>query len=238
MAGFIDIHCHILPGLDDGPEGLQESLAMVRMAADDGISHIFCTPHVHPGVYETNADSIKRARDELRVTVSNGIKLFFGGDVRITPDLPERLANREVPTLGGSPYLLIEFPPQIMPHYISGLIFNLTQKGLIPIVTHPERCIYLAKDFTALKVLRAQGCMVQLTAMSLTKDVSEQIRKITFAMIAKGLVDFIASDAHGTGHRSPILSKAYNEVLRRFGKDVTETIFFKNPLKILESVTE
>jgi protein-tyrosine phosphatase len=236
--GFIDIHCHVLPGLDDGPESVEDSLEMVKMASDDGISHIFCTPHVYPEVYDTDADSIKRARDELRSKVSNGMKLFFGGDVRITPDLPERLANQEVPTLSGSPYLLVEFPSQIIPPYTSRLILNLRRNGLIPIVTHPERCAYFAKDFTGLRVLREQGCMFQLTAMSLTKDVVKEVRKITYAMIENGFADFIASDAHSTGHRAPILSTAYEAVWRQFGKDLADRLFFKNAQKILDSVTE
>jgi protein-tyrosine phosphatase len=235
---FVDIHCHILPGIDDGPENIEESLEMLRMANADGTSHIFCTPHVYPGVYDTNAAGIKQARDELKSAMPNEIKLFFGGDVRITPDLEERLANREVPTLNGSPYLLVEFPSQIIPHYASRLIFGLRRIGLIPIITHPERCVYFAKDFTGLRVLRKQGCMFQLTAMSLTKDVAREVRKATLAMIENGFADFIASDGHSTGHRAPVLSKAYNEVVRLFGKDLAETIFFENPQKILESVTE
>lgn len=236
--GFIDIHCHILPGIDDGPESVEESLDMVRMAANDGTSSIFCTPHVYPGVYDTDTESIKLARDELKSMVPNGMKLFFGGDVRITPDLPERLANQEVPTLSGSPYLLVEFPSQIIPHYTGRLIFNLKRKGLIPIITHPERCAYFAKDFTGLQVLREQGCMFQLTAMSLTKDVVKEVRKITYAMIENGFADFIASDAHSTGHRAPILSTAYEAVQRQFGKDLADRLFFKNAQKILDSVTE
>ena len=238
MTGFIDIHCHILPGLDDGPGSVEESLEMVEMATNDGISHIFCTPHVYPGVYDTNTDSIKRALGELKSMMPNGTKLLFGGDVRITPDLTERLAKREVPTLNGSPYLLLEFPSQIIPHYISGLIFSLRRNGLIPIVTHPERCAYFARDFSGLTVLREQGCLFQLTAMSLLKDVAKEVRKVTFAMIEKGFVDFIASDAHSTGHRAPVLSKAYNEVQRQFGKELAREIFFENPQKILESITE
>jgi protein-tyrosine phosphatase len=236
--GFIDIHCHILPSLDDGPESVEESLEMLKMASDDGISHIFCTPHVYPDVYNTNTDSIKQARDELKNKVSNGVKLFFGGDVRIMPDLVERLAKQEVPTLNGSPYVLVEFPSQMIPHYTSRLIFNLRQNGLIPIVTHPERCVYFAKDFTGLKVLRQQGCMFQITAMSLLKDVGKEARKNTLAMIEKGFADFIASDAHNTGYRAPVLSKAYDEVQRLFGKEVTRHIFFENPQKILEAMTE
>ena len=236
--GFIDIHCHILPGLDDGPEHMDESLEMVRMAANDGTSHIFCTPHVYPEVYDTNQDSVKQARDELKNRVSNGVKLFFGGDVRIVPDLLERVMRQEVPTLSGSPYLLLEFPSQIIPYYTGRLIFDMRRQGLIPIVTHPERCAYFARDFTGLHVLRDQGCMFQLTAMSLTKDVAKQLRKLTHAMIENGFADFIASDAHSTRQRAPVLSKAYDEVQRHFGKDLADKLFFNNPQKILDAVTE
>ena len=236
--GFIDIHCHILPGVDDGPETVEESLEMVEMAAESGTSHIFCTPHVYPEVYDTNQDSIKRAVGELTSELSNRVKLFFGGDVRIVPDLIERLEKQEVPTLNGSPYLLIEFPSQIIPHYTGRLIFNLRRQGLIPIVTHPERCACFARDFTALQVLRDQGCMFQLTAMSLLKDVTKQLRKVAYTMIENGFADFIASDGHSPRHRAPVLSKAYNEIRRRFGQNLAEEIFFENPQKILESISE
>lgn len=236
--GFIDIHCHILPRIDDGPDSVEESLEMVRMAANDGTSCIFCTPHVYPDVYDTTTESIKQARDELQSMVPNGTKLFVGGDARIVPDLVERLEKQEVPTLGGSPYLLIEFPSQVIPYYTGRLIFNLRQKGLIPIVTHPERYAYFAKDFAALRVLRDQGCMFQLTAMSLTREVAKELRKVTYNMIENGFADFIASDGHSTRHRAPILSRAYEEVRRQFGKDFTERVFFKNPQQILDSVTE
>ncbi len=118
----------------------------------------------------------------------------------------------------------------MIPHYTNRLIFNLRQTGVVPIVTHPERCVYCAKDFTGLKVLRNLGCMFQLTAMSLLKDVPNEIRKNTFAMIENGFADFIAWDGHSTGHRAPVLSKAYDEVQHRFGKDLADKIFFKNPL--------
>jgi len=236
--GFIDIHCHILPGVDDGPETVEESLEMVEMAAESGTSHIFCTPHVYPEVYDTNQDSIKRAVGELTSELSNRVKLFFGGDVRIVPDLIERLEKQEVPTLNGSPYLLIEFPSQIIPHYTGRLIFNLRRQGLIPIVTHPERCACFARDFTALQVLRDQGCMFQLTAMSLLKDVTKQLRKVAYTMIENGFADFIASDGHSTRHRAPVLSKAYDEIRRRFSQNLAEELFFENPQKILASVVE
>ena len=236
--GFIDIHCHILPGVDDGPETVEESLEMVEMAAESGTSHIFCTPHVYPEVYDTNQDSIKRAVGELVNKLPDRVKLFFGGDVRIVPDLVERLEKQEVPTLNGSPYILIEFPSQILPHYTGRLIFNLRRKGLIPIVTHPERCACFARDFTALQVLRDQGCMFQLTAMSLLKDVTKQLRKVAYTMIENGFADFIASDGHSPRHRAPVLSKAYDEIRRRFSQNLAEELFFENPQKILASVVE
>jgi len=236
--GFIDIHCHILPGLDDGPETIEDSLEMLEMAKDDGITHIFCTPHVYPGVYDTDMQMIRRTRDELREAGSNGIKLLLGGDVRITPDLPERVKRQIAPTLNGSRYLLIELPSQIMPHYISTIIFNLRQKGIVPIITHPERCMYFARDFTTLKVLREQGCMFQITAMSITQDAGKGAQKVALSMIEEGFGDFVASDAHSTGRRSPVLSRAYKEIQGRFGKEVAHRLFFENPAAILQSIKE
>ena len=234
--GFIDIHCHILPGLDDGPETIEQSLEMLKIAADDGISHIFCTPHVYPGVYDNNTAGIRRAVDELQKRAENDVSLYSGGDVRVVPDLVQRVARGDAPTLDGSPYLLLEFPSQFIPPYTSRLIFDLRQNGLIPIVTHPERYAYFAKDFTPLKILREQGCLFQLTAMSFSKNVHKEVRKNTLAMMKKGFVDFIASDAHSSSHRIPVLSQAYEEVQRVLGKEIAHKIFFENPQNIVKSI--
>jgi len=235
---FIDIHCHILPGLDDGPPDIKESLRMIEVAREDGISHIFATPHIMDGVYNNSASKIIDSVEHLRAKVSDKMGVFSGADIRITFDLIERLERREVLTLNGSQYMLIEFPEYVVPPHVDNLIFNLRHRGITPIITHPERHLRLMHDLSALSKLRDTGALCQITAMSVTGAFGKPIRKASFAMIKKGLVDFIASDAHNAGGRPPILSKAYGDIKKEFGSDVSDRIFFSNPGMIMEAARQ
>lgn len=233
---FIDIHAHILPGLDDGPSSMEESLEMIDMAMKDGISHIFATPHIIDGLYDNKAGEIMNAVDDLRRHVPDGIKILYGADVRISFDLITRIENREIPTLNDSGYMLIEFPTYNVPPHVDNLIFNLHHRGVTPILTHPERHLRLMQDLPAIGKFRDAGAMCQITAMSITGDFGKNIKKVCLAMIEKELVDIVASDAHDPRHRTPVLSKAYEEVKREFGNDIADSLFFTNPKKILDAI--
>jgi protein-tyrosine phosphatase len=234
--GFIDIHCHILPGIDDGPSEMAESVEMVLIARDDGTSHIFATPHVMAGAWENSADSIEEALKGLRVAAGDGVRLFSGADIRVTPDLPERLERRELPSLGGTPYVLLEFPSYAMPLNLDHLLFGLKRKGFIPIVTHPERYPYFTSDIKLANHLREEGALFQVTALSITGGFGRELKKLTLAMIDLDLVDFVASDGHGVTKRPPVLSKAYREVARQFDRATADRLFYDNPMKIVRAV--
>ena len=235
-SGFIDIHCHLLPGLDDGPDTAEESVAMATTAREDGITHIFATPHYMPGSYENKAGAIREALTRLREQVPKDIELLPGSDVRIMPDLPELVGADEVATLAGSPYQLIEFPEYAMPPNVEHLIFQLRQRGLIPILTHPERCPYLLDKPKLLKGLRGEGVLCQVTALSITGGFGREIKKFTLSLIDKGQVEFVATDSHGVSRRPPVLSKAYREVLRQFDRATADRLFYQNPRKILDAI--
>lgn len=234
---FIDIHCHILPGIDDGPSDMEESLQLIEIAEKDGIHAIFATPHIIKGAYDNSSSSIIASVDELKKYVPDTIKIFYGADVRITLDLLERVESREIPTLNGSGYMLIEMPEYIVPPLVDNLIFNLRHSGIIPIITHPERHLRLMNDLQELRKLRDSGAMCQLTAMSITGGFGKVIQKVSIAMIKKGLADFVASDAHDPEKRRPVLSTAYKQVKKEFGNNVADRLFFVNPGKILEAAT-
>ena len=235
---FIDIHCHILPGLDDGPLTLEESLTMVEIARKDGISHIFATPHIIDGMYDNGVAKIMDTVEHLRAHVSDKVDIFYGADIRITFDLIERIERGEVLPLNSPRYMLIEFPEYVVPPHVDNLIFNLRHRGITPIITHPERHLRLMQDQSALGMLRDSGAMCQITAMSVTGGFGRSIRKACFGMIEKGLVDFVASDAHNPKGRPPILSKAYETVKKEFGRGLSERIFFSNPRMIVEAALQ
>jgi protein-tyrosine phosphatase len=222
-----------LPGLDDGPLDIEESLKMVEIARADGISHIFATPHILQGVYDNRCSEIMSFVEHLKTHVHDTLNILHGADVRITFDLIERVERKEVPTLNDSGYLLIELPEYTVPPHVDNLIFNLRHRGITPIITHPERHLRLMHDLSALSKLRDSGALCQITAMSVTGDFGKSIRKACFTMIKKGLVDLVASDAHNARGRPPILSKAYGDIKKEFGSDISDRIFFETPQMIL-----
>jgi protein-tyrosine phosphatase len=235
---FIDIHCHILPGLDDGPQHIDESLKMIEVAIEDGISHIFATPHIIDGMYDNRGSEIMLAVENLRMRMKGALTIYYGADVGVTFDLIERIERKEVPALNGSGYMLIEFPEYIIPPHVDNLFFNLRHRGITPIITHPERHLRLMRDLSALGMLLDSGAMCQITAMSVTGEFGKSARRACFAMIEKGFVDFVASDAHNSRGRPPILSKAYETIKKEFGNDLSEKIFFSNPKMIVEAALQ
>lgn len=222
--------------MDDGPAGMEESLKMIGIAARDGISHIFATPHIVDRVFPNSGPEIISSVKELGRHLPGGMELFYGADVRVTPDLIERMESGDIPTLGGSGYALIEFPESIVPVNVEGLIFNMRLRRITPVITHPERHQRLMHDFAALRRLRDGGAMCQITAMSITGDFGPEIETASLAMIRKGLADIVASDAHNADTRPPVLSKAYEEVRKHFGDITAEKLFFENPGRILKNV--
>ena len=232
--GFIDIHCHILPGIDDGPETIEESLEMIEMACDDGGSHIFATPHILKGLHNNSSETIINSLNNFKNHVNNGMEVLYGADVRVSNDLLELIEKKEIPTLNGSEYLLLELPFYVMPPNMENMIFALRQKGIIPVLAHPERYPYLMRNLQQLKRLRDLGVIYQVTAASLTGGFGRDICRVCFSMIKEGIVDFVASDAHNSKTRPPILSKAYREVKREFDVETADRLFFHNPRKILE----
>ncbi len=221
--------------MDDGPSETDGSLRMLNIAAGDGIYHIFATPHILPGTYENRSSGIRSVLEDLKKIAPETPRLSYGADVRVSVDLLDRVEKGEVPTLGGSGYMLIEMPDYILPPNVDNLIFNLRHRGIIPIITHPERHLRLMNDLPALGKLRDNGALCQITAMSLTGGFGKGLRKISIGMIKKGLVDFVATDAHDDRNRPPVLSGAYKEVSKEFGTSVADTLFLSNAERIVEA---
>ena len=182
---------------------MRESVEMARMAIDDGISTIFATPHIIDGVYDNTTRKIKEAFGGLLSSLPEGVTMLYGADVRISPDMIEKVERGDIPTLNGSGYLLVEFPHFVIPPFMNDFVFNLKQRGTIPILTHPERHLLLSKNLTVLRSLRSSGAMIQITAQSITGGFGRDTRKASIAMLKEGLVDFVASDAHNSRKRPP-----------------------------------
>lgn len=232
---MIDLHSHILPGIDDGSAALEMSIAMARMAADDGIVGMACTPHVVPGLYDNTADSIRRGVDALREEIDRrniALKLTYGADVHVAPDLPQTL-RRTVPTLGGTRYFLFEPTHHVMPPRIVDLARSILASGFVPILTHPERLSWIENHYAVIVELNNAGCLLQVTAGSLTGDFGRTCQHYADRLLDEGRVDILASDAHNTKSRPPRMSAARELVARRYGDKEAREMVMGRPLMIL-----
>jgi protein-tyrosine phosphatase len=232
---FIDIHCHLLPALDDGPAGWRESLEMARMAAADGIIAVVATPH-QLGNYPHITAGIIRAQTARLTSMleQNGISLELlpGADVRIDPDLPAKISSGEVLTLANRRrHVLLELPHEV---YIplDRLLGELRSAGLTGILSHPERNQGILSRPDILSNLVDQGCLLQVTAGSLIGVFGSRIQNFAESMIKRGFVDFVASDAHGTKSRTPLLGLAFNRVVELGGYDMAVDLFCRNPARV------
>lgn len=246
---FVDIHSHIIPGIDDGAADMAEALEMLKLAANDWTRYIVATPHFTPAAVRQggatigingvrNTSSLIRAKTEeltaQAVSKNIDIKLRPGVEVLISPDVPELLESGDICSLNGSRYLLVEFPMTIIPSYTSDILYKIQLFGLTPIIAHPERHSEVIKDMSLIGDLVDRGMLLQVNAGSLTGLFGRKIQKLAFKLIKSGLVHFVASDAHSCGGRSPELGIAAGMVEKKFGREVMQNIFYSNGLAVLE----
>ena len=162
------------------------------------------------------------------------VELMGGADIRLTYELMKGIEKNEIPTINNSGYFLLELPDLIPPH-LDGFLFEARVKGFVPVITHPERNHSLISSPEKIKALRNAGALFQLTAMSVTGQLGRQIEKFAVQLLKKGYVDFIATDAHSTKRRPPLLSKAYRETAGILDKTRADRIFIDNPKAVIEN---
>jgi len=212
---MIDLHCHILPGLDDGAQDLQESLDMAAMALKDGVDTIVATPHTLDGLYSNSLDEVAQSVEAFRASLSDrGIDISIrpGADVHLCPGMLEAIREGRAITIDNAgKYLLLELPPQNIPPQIKDEIFSLKLNGITPIITHPERHPAMQRDLRILHELVSMGALAQVTAMSVAGEFGLPIRACAQAMLEQRLIHVIASDAHSVESRPPILSRAVED---------------------------
>lgn len=234
---MIDLHCHILPNMDDGPETLDETLEMARIALADGITTIVATPHQQDGVHNTSTAAILKKVDTVAAHFAQAdlkLELLAGADVRIDVDTGEKIRRGEILSLNNTKrYFLLEFPAHTVPPNIDKLIFNLLLKNITPILTHPERILEVQENPNRVYDLVAMGVLSQITAMSVTGDFGPGARKCAYALLKHDLVHIIASDAHSADHRPPILSDAVKVVRRLLGEERALEMVTTIPLQII-----
>jgi len=221
--------------MDDGAGDMEESLQMLRIARDDGIAGIVATPHIMQGVYDNTREAIDDAISRL-ASETDLIPLYIGADIRLDRETVQRIINRDYPAINDKKYVLLELPAYMLPPVseLGNIIYSLKVRGIVPVITHPERNLPILEDLTILERLVGYGAISQVTAMSLTGKLGRKIQKAAFRMIREGYAHVVASDAHDTGQRPPLLSGAYRKIHKKFGEQVAFRLFVENPLNIIK----
>lgn len=232
---MIDLHCHILPAVDDGPSSWDTSIEMCRVAASDGIRHIVATPHANDE-YAFDRPRYEQMVHELQTACTASLRLSLGCDFSFSYDnIEDAVLHPQRYTIAASNYLLIELSDfSLVPAMRQG-IYRLVSNGFVPIVTHPERNPGLLDRPQRVLDLIEYGCLIQVTAASFTGYWGERSRHMSEWLLKRNAVHVVASDAHDTQRRPPILSRAYESVCALANKDVAQALFIDNPAAIVSS---
>jgi len=235
---MIDLHCHLLPGIDDGPTDLATSLEMARIAVADGITTTFCTPHIYPGLYENNAVDIRHRVANLQLILQNQnipLKLNFGADVHLVPGLLDGIRSGRVPTLGDSRYLLLEPSHHVCPPRFCEAVFELIGAGYVPVITHPERLPWAQDHLEDFFALARSGAWMQVTGGALMGKFGARTQRLAERFVGEGWTAVLASDAHTTNRRAPQLREALARAGELVGADEARRMVLDRPQLILSN---
>lgn len=235
---LIDLHCHLLPGIDDGSKSLDESLEMARMLVADGVSIVACTPHIMPGVFNNDGWAIRQEIEKLQQAIRDAeipLYLVTGADVHIAPGLPQSLRSGAVLSLHDTRYVLIEPPHHVAPPRIEDTFFELMTAGYVPVLTHPERLSWIEQRYSTVKRLFEAGTWMQITAGAILGDFGSRPKYWAERMIDEGACHIVATDAHNVKRRPPRLRAAFEALVKRVGETEATNMVLYRPYAILEN---
>jgi protein-tyrosine phosphatase len=237
----IDLHMHLLPGLDDGPSGMEEALAMCRLARARGMTAIAATPHMFNGLFEVSREDILRGTAALRRRLAEeriDLEVVPGADTHLHPDLIRFIEDGRVMTLcDGGRYLLLELPSGVVPHGLERFLFSIRLAGVTPIITHPERNLEIQAAPERMEKTVSCGALLQVTAGSFTGAFGARAQRCAFKLMESGMAHLAASDAHSPVRRPPGLEEARRIVERFAGPAEADEIFLRRPAAIIAGDT-
>ena len=229
---MIDIHSHVLWGLDDGAETREESAAMLVMAASSGTTDIVATPHAN-SEYKFDAAIVAEKILEL-AKLENVPRIHRGCDFHLSlENIQDALRDPSKYTINGLNYMLVEFADAFIPPSTEEIFRQFVARGIVPIVTHPERNPLLQGAAVRLENWTSMGCLLQVTAQSLTDRFGKAAQQSAWRLLRKGLVHAIASDAHDTVHRPPRLDHARELLTEQLGAEVAQLLLVENPAAVI-----
>lgn len=242
---MFDLHCHLLPGVDDGADCTATALALARVAVADGTTHAILTPHIHPGRYDNSLSRLTPVFDRFRQSLADafageagGLQVALGAEVRLTDELPASLEKEEIPFVGeweGDRVLLLELPHSHIPPGTDRLIQWLGKHGIRPLIAHPERNRDVLRDLARLRPLVKAGCLFQVTATAVAGDFGPGAEKRARQLLENDLVTVLASDAHHLERRPPGLSRGRDAAAAIIGDSRARELVVDNPRRLTAS---
>lgn len=233
---MVDLHCHLLPGIDDGSKSMEISLRMAREATENGVTHALLTPHHMNGHYVNHKQDVIRRTKEFQEQINSHnipLTVFPGQEVRINGQLLEALDKDDIlfaDTAGK--YMMLEFPDDDVPHYTNQMIFDLQQRGITPVIVHPERNTKIMAKPDLIYHLLEKGCLSQITASSYIGTFGKKVENFSRQLIEAGQGYVFASDAHNLPGRKYEMRQAFEKMHREFGQKLVE-LYQKNARLII-----
>ncbi|WP_160032344.1 tyrosine-protein phosphatase [Paenibacillus sp. An7] len=224
---MIEIHSHILPGLDDGPASTEEALLLAQAAVKSGITKVIATPHHLNESYDNPRQEVEEATKQFQYLLQERdipLQVRAGQEIRLHPRLMELWMNEELLTLASSKYILLELPYHEIPAYFEDLLYELRIRNIIPILAHPERNAVLLREPEKLREFMTEGALCQITAQSIIGLFGRKVQKWCFHFCKQNGLHFISSDAHDLKHRNFALTAAYERLEERFGTAMVEQL--------------
>lgn len=236
MVGMIDVHCHILPGIDDGAANLTVARALLQKQYQDGVRAIIATPHYRKRMFEPSAGAVIASYQNLREQAMRmGIQLFLGCEYHVNMEITEAVYAGKQPSMAGSRYVLSEYSSASTESFIKERSYHMLSRGLIPVIAHVERYPVLTKNLDLIEELQEMGCMLQVNAGSILGEDGFKVKSFCKKALSYGLVDLVGSDSHDLKHRKPRLGECAVWLEKKIGQDYMERLLRENALKILQN---
>jgi len=230
---MIDIHCHPLPGVDDGARSFEVAVMMCQLAASDGITDLVATPHSNY-TYRFDPERNRHLLAELQEEVGAKPRLLLGCDLHLSFDnIQQCVQDASDFTINRSSYMLVELPDQFIPEHLTRVYYDIQVAGITPIITHPERNMLIQRKPELVEEWAAHGCLVQVTAQSYTGGFGPEARRMAERLLGAGLVHFFATDAHDVKRRPPVLSRCYEKLAKHKGEEIADLLTRGNPEAVI-----
>ncbi len=232
------MHCHVLPGVDDGAGSMEETLEILQIAADEGITDMIVTPHYKSGRHNAGAEKIMKLIARVEAEAGRrgiDIALYPGNEILYFNGLEEALETGSVLTLNGTNRVLVEFTPSSNFTYVRNALDGIRGIGFVPVVAHAERYDCMLTNPENVKEVRNLGAEIQINAASVIGDSGRRAKKLVHQLLADKLVDYVGTDAHNAYDRTPEMEECFECLYRKYDEDYVDEITFENALSLINA---